>query len=275
MQARPSTSDSCWIFSARGLKTFAAPPQVRSPSIYKSTWSTSLKRRTFPEKTPSEADAWQWLHCKLTVASKKSVSSFDLISPDFAGEAIATEISRPGLYPAVEHVVTQSSGIMILCDSLRVRDHGAGEDLFAMKLATYIAERHGLYGEKRGKAWQRDHPWRSCSRSRMLAQKRMKIPPLSRQIIPRGSMIFAVRHLNASSSLRLELRAVPGSSPIPMGSRCAFRFTYNPTAFSNRCGGLWRVRVAAVVYENPTSNLHVLGSQPNQGLSACCEVGRH
>jgi hypothetical protein len=110
-----------------------------------------LERRTFPEKTPSEADSWQWLHCKLSVASKKSVSSFDLISPDFAGEAIATEISRPGLYPAVEHVVTQSSGIMILCDSLRVRDYGAGEDLFAMKLATYIAERHGLYGEKRGR----------------------------------------------------------------------------------------------------------------------------
>jgi hypothetical protein len=112
---------------------------------------TELERRAFPEKTPSEADAWQWLHCRLTMAHKKSTSYVDLISPDFAGEAIATEISRPGLYPAVEHVVTQSNGIMLLCDSLRVRDHGAGEDLFAMKLATYIAERHGLHGEKRGK----------------------------------------------------------------------------------------------------------------------------
>lgn len=111
---------------------------------------TELERRSFPEKTPSEADAWQWLHCKLTMAHKKSTRSADLISPDFAGEAIAMEISRPGLYPAVEHVVTRSSGIMILCDSVRVRDQGAGEDLFAMKLATYIAEHHELFGETSG-----------------------------------------------------------------------------------------------------------------------------
>jgi hypothetical protein len=110
-----------------------------------------LEKRCFPEKTPSEADAWQWLHCKLTMVQKKSNRTADLISPDFAGEAIATEISRPGLYPAVKNVVSRSSGLLILCDSVRVRDQGAGEDLFAMKLATYIAEHHKLYGENFGK----------------------------------------------------------------------------------------------------------------------------
>ncbi len=112
---------------------------------------TQLENRSFPEKTPSEADAWQWLHCKLTMPRKKGTRSADLISPDFAGEAIATEVSRPGLYPAVEHVVSRSSGILILCDSVRVRDQGAGEDLFAMKLATYIAEHHQLNGANSGK----------------------------------------------------------------------------------------------------------------------------
>lgn len=110
-----------------------------------------LEKRSFPEKTPTEADAWQWLHYKLTMSHKKSTRTADLISPDFAGEAIATEISRPGLYPAVAHVVSRSNGLMILCDSVRVRDQGAGEDLFAMKLATYIAEQHELYGENFGK----------------------------------------------------------------------------------------------------------------------------
>ncbi len=110
-----------------------------------------LERRSFPEKTPSEADAWQWMHYKLKIKEKKSTRTAHLISPDFAGEAIATEISRPGIYPAVAHVVSRSSGLLILCDSVRVRDHGASEDLFAMKLATYIAERHELYGEKCGK----------------------------------------------------------------------------------------------------------------------------
>ncbi len=111
----------------------------------------SLENRAFPEKTPAEADTWQWLHCKLTMSKDKSIRTADLISPDFAGEAIATEISRPGLYPVVEHVITRSGGILLLCDSLRVRDHGASEDLFATKTAAYIAERHELHDESAAK----------------------------------------------------------------------------------------------------------------------------
>ncbi|MEZ6138488.1 MAG: hypothetical protein R3C53_26700 [Pirellulaceae bacterium] len=111
-----------------------------------------LENRSFPEKTPAEADAWNWLHCKLTIAEKRSTRSVDLISPDFAGEAIAMEMQQPGLYPVVANVVRRSSGILILCDSVQVRDHGSGEDLFAMKLASYIAEQHSLYGKPKGKA---------------------------------------------------------------------------------------------------------------------------
>ena len=70
--------------------------------------------------------------------------NIDLISPDFAGEAIAMEVNQAGIFPAIQHVVRKSSGLMILCDSMRVRDAGSGEDLFAMKLASYIAQLHGL-----------------------------------------------------------------------------------------------------------------------------------
>ncbi|MCR9291080.1 MAG: hypothetical protein NXI32_00090 [bacterium] len=109
---------------------------------------TSLENRAFPEKTPAEADSWQWLHCKLSMQQGKTKRTADLISPDFAGEAIAMEIRRPGLYPVVEHVVSRSTGILLLCDSLRVRDHGASEDLFATKLAAYIAAQHELHDDK-------------------------------------------------------------------------------------------------------------------------------
>ncbi|MEM7475493.1 MAG: hypothetical protein AAF483_10925 [Planctomycetota bacterium] len=112
----------------------------------------ALERRMFPEKTPNEVDEWQWLHCKISMARKKQTRSIDLVSPDFAGEAIASEITQPGLYPAVRHVVTRSSGILILCDSVRVRDEGAGEDLFAMKVASYVAEQHRIHGTKRASA---------------------------------------------------------------------------------------------------------------------------
>lgn len=105
---------------------------------------TALERRSFPEKTPAEADAWKWFHCQVSMAEKKKTRYVDLISPDFAGEAIAMEINNAGLYPAISHVVTKSNGLMILCDSTRVRDAGSSEDLFAMKLASYIAEQHDM-----------------------------------------------------------------------------------------------------------------------------------
>ncbi len=110
---------------------------------------TALERRSFPEKTPSEADAWKWVHCQVSInAGQKSAQEVDLISPDFAGESIAMEIGRPGMFPAIGHVVGKSVGLMILCDSMRVRDEGSGEDLFAMKLASYIAELHGLSSDR-------------------------------------------------------------------------------------------------------------------------------
>ncbi len=105
---------------------------------------TALERRSFPEKTASEADTWKWIHCQLSMADKKKTRVLDLISPDFAGEAISMEIAQAGSYPSIAHVVSQSNGIMILCDSMRVRDTGSSEDLFAMKLATYVAEQHRI-----------------------------------------------------------------------------------------------------------------------------------
>lgn len=104
---------------------------------------TALEHRVFPDKTPSEADGWKWVHCEVTIAEKDKRKQVDLIAPDFAGEAIAMEISQSGLYPAIRDVVEKSQGLLILCDSLKVRDAGPAEDLFAMKLASYIAQLHG------------------------------------------------------------------------------------------------------------------------------------
>ncbi|QEG41040.1 TRAFAC clade GTPase domain-containing protein [Roseimaritima ulvae] len=112
---------------------------------------SALEKRTFPEKTPSEADSWKWMHCQISMAEKKARRYVDLISPDFAGEAIAMEVNHAGMYPAISHVVSKSSGLLILCDSMRVRDEGSGEDIFALKLASYIAAQHGLSGNGRGR----------------------------------------------------------------------------------------------------------------------------
>lgn len=105
---------------------------------------TALENRHFPEKTPSESDMWNWVHCELALRERRSLRSLDLISPDLAGEAIALEVQQPGTYPIIQHVVQRSSGVMILCDSIRVGQASSGDDLFAMKLAAYVAQLHGI-----------------------------------------------------------------------------------------------------------------------------------
>lgn len=118
----------------RGLATGAFSVSLQHQVV------TALERRIFPDKTPNEADHWKWLHCQVTVSGGEQDRHVDLIAPDFAGEAIAAEIDQAGIFPAIRHVVSKSAGLLILCDSVKVRDAGPSEDLFAMKVAAYIAQ---------------------------------------------------------------------------------------------------------------------------------------
>jgi hypothetical protein len=103
---------------------------------------TALQRRRFPAKTPTESDAWNWLHCEVADRQAKKAKRFEFITPDVAGEALAAELHQSGLYPAIKHVISRSRGFLLLCDSEQVRDAGAQEDLFAVKLASYITQLH-------------------------------------------------------------------------------------------------------------------------------------
>jgi Double-GTPase 2 len=97
----------------------------------------ALQRRRFPEKTASDADAWQWVHCEVT-KQRRNKRPLDLITADFAGEAIAVELEQSGEYPAIRSVVSQSVGVMLLCDSIAATQAPLNEDIFALKLVSYI-----------------------------------------------------------------------------------------------------------------------------------------
>lgn len=109
---------------------------------------SALQHRRFPEKTPSEADSFRWVHCEVA-HGKRQNNHLDIITPDFAGEAIAIEVEQPGTYETIRSAVSNSAALMILIDSLRARDAGRDEDFFAMKLASYIHSLHSQGGSKR------------------------------------------------------------------------------------------------------------------------------
>ena len=101
---------------------------------------TALQQRRFPGKTPTESDMWKWLHCEVSLTSAKKTRQANFITPDFAGEAIAVKLEQAGSFPAITNIVSRSHGIMIVCDSVQVRDAGPQEDLFAMKIGSYIEQ---------------------------------------------------------------------------------------------------------------------------------------
>ncbi|MFV1965790.1 MAG: hypothetical protein ACC628_10235 [Pirellulaceae bacterium] len=114
----------------------------------------ALESRRFPEKTPTESDEWKWVHCEVTTR-KRTADYVDIVTPDIAGEAIASEIERPRSQPAIRSVIAQSRGLMVLCDSIRVRDNGLDEDLFAIKLASYLSNLHVASAtSKKRKKWE-------------------------------------------------------------------------------------------------------------------------
>lgn len=101
---------------------------------------SALEQHRFPEKTVSEADEWQWVHCEVTRKARRKVP-WNLVTADFAGEALALELEHSGTFPAIQAVVSQSVGVLLLCDAFSASRDPLNEDIFALKLVSYI---HGV-----------------------------------------------------------------------------------------------------------------------------------
>jgi hypothetical protein len=112
---------------------------------------TAIEGRRFPEQTPTEADDWKWASCEV-YHERKRKKCLDIVTPDIAGEAISTELERPGTYPAIAAVVLKCHGLIILCDALKLQNEGVSEDLFALQLATYCLQVHRAKKKVRARA---------------------------------------------------------------------------------------------------------------------------
>ena len=98
----------------------------------------ALSRCEFPEKTPTEPDRWNWVHCQLRAVKRKR--PVELIMPDMAGEALNEEIEHPNTYPVIRSLLSKCSGVLILVDTLKLHDGKFDQDYFTMKLLSYLIE---------------------------------------------------------------------------------------------------------------------------------------
>jgi hypothetical protein len=98
----------------------------------------AMARRCFPEKTASEPDRWNWVHCQLRRPAQ--ADPFELIMPDMAGEAILEEVDHPHTYRVIGAFLRKSAGLLALVDAISLREGHRDHDYFTMKLLSYLAE---------------------------------------------------------------------------------------------------------------------------------------
>lgn len=102
------------------------------------TTTSSLAQCRFPEKTASEPDRWNWVHCQVRRPNRRE--PMELIMPDMAGEAILEEIDHPHSYHAIRSFLGKCTGVMALVDAVTLKQGQREHDYFTMKLMSYLAE---------------------------------------------------------------------------------------------------------------------------------------
>jgi hypothetical protein len=120
------------------------------------TTMAALARCQFPQKTPSEADRWNWVHCQ--VRSEKQKQLTELIMPDVAGESIVEEVEHPFSHRAIRSLLVKCSAAMLLVDAHKLQEGSIDQDFFTMKLLCYLNELVEV--DSRAKRGKGPVPWR-------------------------------------------------------------------------------------------------------------------
>jgi len=110
---------------------------ARSLTLQQTTMK-ALARCEFPEKTPSEPDRWNWVHCRCTAGPK--AQPMELLMPDMAGDTLFEEIEHPHSHRGIRSLLKASIGALVLVDGMTLSEGRPDSDFFAMKLVTLLNE---------------------------------------------------------------------------------------------------------------------------------------
>ncbi len=99
---------------------------------------SAMSRCEFPNKTPSEPDRWNWVHCQVQRPKQKKPA--ELIMPDLAGEALFEEFDHPRTYRVIQPLLARAAGVMVLVDAFRLQEGAPDQDYFTLKLLSYLSE---------------------------------------------------------------------------------------------------------------------------------------
>jgi len=102
-----------------------------------------LAQRTFPPKTPMEADQWYWAYYQV-FRNSLDPKWVDLLMPDIAGESLAAEVATPNTFKVIRNLLYRSAGSMLLIDAALAANGSPRPDFFGVKMLSYIDSMHEI-----------------------------------------------------------------------------------------------------------------------------------
>jgi hypothetical protein len=121
---------------------FEAVPKGAYSIDLQQTVISHMANRTFPPKTPMEANQWYWAYyqvCRRSDAPKW----VDLVMPDMAGESLAAEVAAPKTFRVIRSLLGKSEGMIMLLDAALAASGSHQPDFFALKMMSYIDSMRG------------------------------------------------------------------------------------------------------------------------------------
>lgn len=107
-----------------------------------------MAHRSFPPKTPMEANQWYWAYYQ--IRQREAASQWvDLVMPDMAGESLAAEVAAPETFQVIRGLLTKSGGTLLLVDAALAANGSSQPDFFALKMLSYIDGMHGARHDER------------------------------------------------------------------------------------------------------------------------------
>lgn len=116
---------------------FEAIPKGAFSIDLQQTVISHMAHRSFPPKTPMEANQWYWAYYQICRTAQKD-HWYDLVMPDMAGESLAAEVETPNTFGVIRSLLGQSKGLILLLDAALAGNGSSQPDFFAMKVLSYI-----------------------------------------------------------------------------------------------------------------------------------------
>lgn len=127
---------------------FEAVPRGAFSIDLQQTVVSHMAYRSFPPKTPMEANQWYWAYYQVRRRARRS-SWIDLVMPDMAGESLAAEVATPQTFRVIHNLLNKSEGMILLIDSAMAANGMTQPDFFALKMLSYVDSMRAAMRDRR------------------------------------------------------------------------------------------------------------------------------